>query len=193
MSKDPAKHGSNWYSYCLNDSPNRSDANGLWFETALDIAGVGYDSYQFGREPTLINGVFLAWSVISVFVPIIPGSWVARGAKLLAKGAEAEKVAEGTRGGVYLLLNLGTGENYVGRTKDLIRRIGEHGDEWTHQVLAHTDDYKEQRFWEQDYLEGRGGNAIGLGSIGNRNKINGIRNGSDLYDQFLEWATHLSE
>lgn len=75
----------NPYGYCAANPVYYSDPTGHWFETALDVAGLVADAYDFYKKPSLLNGVFLAWSVASVVVPILPGSYVGRAAKAASK------------------------------------------------------------------------------------------------------------
>lgn len=75
----------NPYGYCAANPVYYSDPTGHWFETALDVAGLFADAYDFYKKPSLLNGVFLVWSVASVVVPILPGSYVGRAAKAASK------------------------------------------------------------------------------------------------------------
>jgi RHS repeat-associated protein len=100
LSRDPAKDGKNWYAYCENNPVSRYDSTGYWFETALDILGLFYDILEFSRDPSLANGLFIIWSGVSIAVPGVPGSWVARAAKAGAKyvgkrGKDLAKVLKG--------------------------------------------------------------------------------------------------
>ncbi|MBS1714229.1 MAG: hypothetical protein JST30_07815 [Armatimonadetes bacterium] len=194
LTRDPAYDGPNWYAYCLGDPVNSADPSGLLpIETIADIAGIAMDIGDIVQDPG--NGwkwLGLGWSIAATVIPYAPGSWVARGAKLVKHGTEAvDSASDATRGGVYLLRNLETGEHYVGRTKNFLMR-SKHWEEdpvrggWSFEKLRETDDYAEQRYWDQFFLEGRDANIKGLGAPGNVNKINGIRGGSTRYADYLK-------
>ncbi|MGL5084582.1 MAG: hypothetical protein ACRC68_02485, partial [Clostridium sp.] len=48
--------------------------------TLLDVVSLGMSTYDFVKEPSLLNFGMLAWDVVSL-VPGIPGSYVAKGFK----------------------------------------------------------------------------------------------------------------
>lgn len=81
----------NPYGYCQANPVYYSDPTGHWVETALDVVGLVADAYDFYKKPSLLNGVFLTWSIVSVVVPLIPGSYVGRAAKVAGK---ADDVAD---------------------------------------------------------------------------------------------------
>lgn len=82
----------NPYGYCQANPVYYSDPTGHWVETALDIVGLAADAYEFYKKPSLLNGIFLAWSVVSVVVPVLPGSYVGKPAKVISK---LDDVADG--------------------------------------------------------------------------------------------------
>ena len=69
----------NRYTYCHNNSIYYNDKSGNAVETVVDVAGLAYDSYEFAKDPSLVNGLFWVWSAASIIIPFIPGSYVARG------------------------------------------------------------------------------------------------------------------
>ena len=75
----------NPYEYCQANPVYYSDPTGHWVETALDVVGLIADAYDFYKKPNLLNGAFLLWSVASVVVPILPGSYVGRATKAISK------------------------------------------------------------------------------------------------------------
>ena len=78
VSVDPIEGGaSNAYAYA-NDPVNKADSSGMAVETILDVASVGYDSYQMIKNPSWGNAGMLAWSVGAVFIPFIPGSYAGK-------------------------------------------------------------------------------------------------------------------
>jgi RHS repeat-associated protein len=65
--------------YVCNDPLNFADPSGfIPIETVADFVGIGYDAVEFVRNPSWGNAGFLGWSVCSVFVPYMPGSYVGR-------------------------------------------------------------------------------------------------------------------
>jgi RHS repeat-associated protein len=85
--------------YVGNDPLNWTDPSGLIpIETLADIVGVGYDTIELVRKPSWSNAGFLGWSVGSVVLPYVPGSYVGRAARA-AKGTRAV-AAEGAQQGI---------------------------------------------------------------------------------------------
>ena len=78
----------NLYNYCGSNPIAYEDGTGHFWETAFDIAGLAWSVYDFAKKPNLWNGICVAWDVIALVAPCIPGSYVAKGAKLLYKGAK---------------------------------------------------------------------------------------------------------
>ena len=78
----------NLYNYCGSNPIAYEDGTGHFWETAFDIAGLAWSVYDFAKKPNLWNGLCVAWDVIALVAPCIPSSYVAKGAKLLYKGAK---------------------------------------------------------------------------------------------------------
>lgn len=78
----------NLYNYCGSNPIAYEDGTGHFWETAFDIAGLAWSVYDFAKKPNLWNGLCVAWDVVALVAPCIPGSYVAKGAKLLYKGAK---------------------------------------------------------------------------------------------------------
>jgi len=82
---DPIEGGTlNSYVYAL-DPVNQRDTNGKFVETALDVASVAYDAEQMRQDPSLMNAGMLAWSIVAVMIPFIPGSYTAKAASAATK------------------------------------------------------------------------------------------------------------
>lgn len=89
LSVDPIEGGTdNNYVYS-NDPVNQTDLTGNGFETAFDIASVGYDANEFHNKPSWGNFGMLAWSVTAVVLPFVPGSYVGRAGAAAIKGTKA--------------------------------------------------------------------------------------------------------
>jgi RHS repeat-associated protein len=97
LSRDPIKDGGNWYAYCANNPITYADPQGLIFETILDIGGFIYDAAEFVRSPSWGSGLRALWSLGSIFIPGVPGSWIARGIAWIKK-AKPEIWARANKG-----------------------------------------------------------------------------------------------
>lgn len=53
----------------------------------LDVAGIGYNVYQFNRNRNWKNAGYLVWDVAAAFLPFVADSYIARGTKFI-KGDE---------------------------------------------------------------------------------------------------------
>lgn len=80
--------GCNLFAYCENDAVNRVDYSGFAFDVVLDIVSIGFSLYDFINKPSWLNLGFLVWDIASAFVPFAPGSYVAKGGKLLVEVAD---------------------------------------------------------------------------------------------------------
>ena len=73
------------YSYCGNNPVNMVDPTGHIVETVLDAASAAWSTTEMINNPSLENGLYLLWDIASIFLPFVPGSYVARGTKLLVE------------------------------------------------------------------------------------------------------------
>lgn len=78
----------NLYNYCGSNPVAYEDPSGHAWETVFDVASLALSAYDFIKKPNLVNGLFLAWDIVSVVAPFVPGSYVAKGIKLIAKGVK---------------------------------------------------------------------------------------------------------
>lgn len=78
----------NLYNYCASNPVTLEDGTGHFWETAFDVASLAWSAYDFIKKPNLVNGLFLAWDVVALVAPFVPGSYVAKGIKLVSKGTK---------------------------------------------------------------------------------------------------------
>ena len=76
--RDPAGDGINWYAYTVNNPLKYTDPTGMWFETGLDLAGLGLSIYEFRKDPSLGNFFWMLLDAGAVVIPIVPGTKVGR-------------------------------------------------------------------------------------------------------------------
>ena len=77
----------NPFAYCENEPVNHEDPNGTWIETVLDAASVGWSLYDFIKRPSWMNFGFLVWDIAAACIPFAPGSYTAKGGKLVVNVA----------------------------------------------------------------------------------------------------------
>jgi hypothetical protein len=77
----------NLYTYCANNPVLFFDPSGNAWETVLDIGGIVWSAVDLAMNPSWANVGFLLWDVGATLLPFVPGSYTAKGARLLARGA----------------------------------------------------------------------------------------------------------
>ena len=77
--------GQNMFAYCANNPIFFKDSFGHSIETALDIASALYSAYNLIGNPSWENAGYLLWDVASAIIPVLPGSYLATGGKVLFK------------------------------------------------------------------------------------------------------------
>ena len=84
-------HSHNRYAYANNNPYRFVDPTGNIAETALDVVSLGLSIAQYNQDPSILNGIGLAYDVIGTAVPILPaGFGIIRSAgKAGASGVEA--------------------------------------------------------------------------------------------------------
>ena len=102
LSRDPIQEngGINLYEAFAGNPVNNIDPDGRVVETIVDVASIGWSAVDLWRNPSWGNAGFLAWDVGAAIVPFVPGSYVAKGAKLAGK---AKKCALADEGGEWVV------------------------------------------------------------------------------------------
>lgn len=85
------------YAYCANNPITRIDPTGHALETVVDVAFLGMSINDFRKSPTTENFIYVVWDGIATILPFVAGSYMVKGAKVLAK---ADITAELTRVGL---------------------------------------------------------------------------------------------
>ena len=90
--------GNNMFSYCHNAPVALNDSSGHAVETVFDIASIAFSLIELIAAPSWANVGFLAWDVVSTFIPFIPGSYVADVGKIGIKVAsKVDDFADGAQ------------------------------------------------------------------------------------------------
>uniref|UniRef100_UPI0023E8C763 RHS repeat-associated core domain-containing protein n=1 Tax=Peribacillus acanthi TaxID=2171554 RepID=UPI0023E8C763 len=89
LSHDPVKGDldnpitQNGYNYGSNNPVMYTDPSGTVVETVIDLASIGYSTYQFIKNPTWRAAGYLIWDIAATAIPVVPGSYVLKGGRLL--------------------------------------------------------------------------------------------------------------
>ena len=84
----------NYYTYSANNPILYCDPSGNAWETVFDVVSLVESTSSLLADPSIQNAVFFTWDVASVVLPFVPGSYLAKGAKLLSKSDEAFDLAK---------------------------------------------------------------------------------------------------
>jgi len=84
----------NSYSYARNNPLKYSDASGEYWETIFDLISLGLSLYDYNKDPSLFNGVFVAADSVGLVTPV-PAvfGYVKNAAKVAKIGKYFSKVA----------------------------------------------------------------------------------------------------
>ncbi len=85
----------NPFAYVRNNPLKYVDPTGHAAETPLDIGFFILDLVLLSLDPTWANAGFATWSGVSIFVPIVPGSYAGRGGVFIAQ--HGDEVVDGGR------------------------------------------------------------------------------------------------
>ena len=96
-------HSHNRYAYANNNPYRFVDPTGNIAETALDVVSLGLSIAQYNQDPSILNGIGLAYDVIGTAVPILPAGFgimraAGNGAEAAVTANRADNVADGARG-----------------------------------------------------------------------------------------------
>jgi len=75
----------NLYVYCAHNPIAYCDPSGNAWEIIVDIVSTGISTSEFLANPTFSNAAFLAWDIGASLLPFVPGSYTAKGGKLVVK------------------------------------------------------------------------------------------------------------
>jgi len=73
----------NLYVYCANNPVFYHDPSGEFWETVFDFLSFASSFKDVAEDPSLENLLFLTWDTIALAAPILPGSYVTKGVKVL--------------------------------------------------------------------------------------------------------------
>ena len=128
-SVEPEQEPQDWgsYTYCADNPTNKTDPNGRWWETGLDITSLGYDYYNYFNNPTLVGAGLVIWDVAAVALPAVPGSWAVHAATAVVSDmAKFAKGAERSAEVVKSAANVGkVAEPAANAEKSYYRYVGE--------------------------------------------------------------------
>ena len=79
--------GNNMYAYCNNNPVIFEDSSGCAVETVFDAISILISLADLILSPSWSDVGYLAWDIASVIIPILPGSYVAKGGKIGIKVA----------------------------------------------------------------------------------------------------------
>ena len=92
----------NQYTYAHNNPVMGVDPSGQWLETVLDVISFVDSAVTLYKEPSLVNAGMFAWDAISIIVPGVPGSYVAKTVKFASKADDLIDLGKNTKSVVSL-------------------------------------------------------------------------------------------
>jgi uncharacterized protein RhaS with RHS repeats len=96
LSRDPIGDGRNWYTYTENSPVSNVDYTGLWVTVAdlIDYAGVALSWKEFIDKPSWKSFGWAVVDTVTAVVPVVPGTSVRHGSKILKAMGRGAKSAE---------------------------------------------------------------------------------------------------
>ena len=73
------------YTYCGNDGVNKVDPSGNFWDTLIDIAGLGDSIVSFVKNPSWENAACIVADTVAVAVPGVPGTGILKAGKYAKK------------------------------------------------------------------------------------------------------------
>ncbi len=97
-------HSFNRYAYANNNPYRFVDPDGRAAETVLDVVSFGLSLHAFRNEPSLLNGLGLAYDGVAMAVPFLPaGFGIIKNADSTVDAIRAaDKVGDGANGSMHL-------------------------------------------------------------------------------------------
>ena len=83
----------NLYTYCANNPVLFFDPSGNAWDIIFDIFSAVWSLNDFIKDPTWLNFGYLAWDVGGALIPLVPGSYAAKGAKAISKLDDVSDIA----------------------------------------------------------------------------------------------------
>ena len=88
----------NLFTYCCNNPILLYDRSGFAIETVFDVVSAIWSLIDLISKPSWLNLGFFLWDLASIIVPFLPGSYVAKGGKIVVKVAsKIDDFADGTK------------------------------------------------------------------------------------------------
>ncbi|HEX2923497.1 MAG TPA: RHS repeat-associated core domain-containing protein, partial [Chloroflexota bacterium] len=118
----------NRYGYVRGNPTSRVDPTGHWVETGWDVLNVGWDYYEYQKDPSLLNAAALVVDTLAAVVPFVPGGagLTVRAGKVTAR--LAERAADvGSAATCAFAKHGGTGAGGVEGVEEVLKALENNG------------------------------------------------------------------